>query len=280
MRGEKMGEVKKGILVVSFGTSVLSALEACIEGTENKIKESFPEYEVRRAFTSYMIMKKLKLENNIHIDTVEEALEKMKDEAFTHVYVQPLHIMPGDEYDKVIRGVFKYEKAFSQLIFGRPILYREKDYDIAVDALKTQFPKLKERQAIVLMGHGSSHPANATYSLLQCILVDKGLDNAYVGTVEGYPTLTNVIPKLKADGIMEVILMPFMLVAGDHAINDMGGQDEDSWKNQLEDQGFKVSIYLHGLGENKEFQNIYVQHIRDCLEGNPLMVKKEECIIE
>ncbi|AKA72200.1 sirohydrochlorin cobaltochelatase [Clostridium scatologenes] len=263
---------KKGILVVSFGTSIPQAFELCIESTENRIKECFPEYEIRRAFTSYMIIKKLKEENKLFIDTVEEALEKMNADGFDEIYVQPLHIMPGDEYDKIVNGVNKYKDTFSKLVFGRPILYRENDYKIAVNALKKQLPAMSKNHAVMLMGHGSVHPANSSYALLRCILEDEGLDNVYVGTVEGYPILDNLVPKMKQKGIEEVTLMPFMLVAGDHAINDMAGE-EDSWKIQLEEEGFKVNVYLHGLGENKAFQDIYVEHIKDSINGNPLLSK-------
>lgn len=268
-----MSERKKGILVVSFGTSVFETFKSCIESTENRIKESFPGYEIRRAFTSYMIIKKLKVENNIYIDTTEEALEKMKEDGFQEVYVQPLHIMPGDEYDKIIGAVNKYSNYFTSLVLGRPILYRKKDYFIAVEALKNQLPKIKEDSAVLLMGHGSTHPANATYALLQYILNDNGLNKVYVGTVEGYPMLDNIILKLKENNVKRVILMPFMLVAGDHAINDMAGKEENSWKIMLEKEDIEAHIYMHGLGENKAFQDIYVQHIKDCINGNPLMIE-------
>lgn len=264
---------KKGILVVSFGTSVMETFINCIESTENRIKESFEGYEVRRAFTSYMIINKLKNEKDIFIDKTEEALEKMKEDGFTEVYVQPLHIMPGDEYDKVINAVNQYKGYFNKLVLGRPILYREKDYLIAAEALKTQIPELNENHAVVLMGHGSTHPANASYTLLQSILQDNLSDKIYVATVEGYPMLQHIIPKLKMNNIKEITLMPFMLVAGDHAINDMASDEEDSWKNVLEKEGFKVNLYLHGLGENGAYQQIYVQHIRDCIDGNPLMTQ-------
>lgn len=264
--------MKKGILVVSFGTSFFDTFKACIESTEDRIKEAFPEYEVRRAFTSYMILNKLKREYDIHIDRTEEALEKMKQDGFTEVYVQPLHIMPGDEYDKIINGVNQYKDSFDKLVLGRPILYRERDYIIAAEALKNQLPAMNEKQGVVLMGHGSTHPANASYALFQCILNDNGYGNIFVGTVEGYPMLDNIIPKLKEKNLEEVTLMPYMLVAGDHAINDMASDEEDSWKTQLENEGFKVNVYLHGLGENKAYQDIYVQHVKDCIEGNPLMI--------
>lgn len=266
-----MNVIKKGILVASFGTSIIETFKACIEATENRIAECFPDYEIRRAFTSGMIMKKLKQEMDIHIDNVEEALEKMKKDGFTEVYVQPLHIMPGDEYDKIIRQVNKYAGSFDKLITGRPILYREKDYSIAIEALKVQLQDIEENTAVVLMGHGSTHHANACYAQLQCMLNDNELSNVYVGTVEGYPALEHIVPRLKEKNIREVTLMPYMLVAGDHAINDMAGDEEDSWKKQLEERDIKANIYMHGLGENRAYQDIYVQHIKDCIDGNPLM---------
>lgn len=268
---------KKGILVASFGTSYPDAMKSCIESTENKVKESFSDYEVRRAFTSNIIIKKLKERDNMDVDTVELALEKMKKNGFSEVIIQPLHIMPGEEYDEVLEMVAKYakDKSFDKLIVGRPILYREEDYRIAIDALKNQMPELKKDEAVILMGHGSPHPANSSYSQLQFMLQESGYKNVYVGTVEGFPLLDNIIPKLKSYGIKKVTLMPFMLVAGDHANNDMAGDEDDSWKSILKKNGFEVEIYLHGLGENKGVQDIYVQHIKDSLDGNPLMEKKE-----
>ncbi|OAA91211.1 sirohydrochlorin cobaltochelatase [Clostridium ljungdahlii] len=269
-----MKEAKRGILVVSFGTSILGTLKNCIEDTENEIRNEFKEYAVRRAFTSGIIIKKLKNQKEIYIDTVPEALDKMREEGFREVYVQPLHIMPGDEYDKVVRCVNEYQGSFSKLVLGRPVLYRQSDYIIAARALKKQLPPLSQNEAVVLMGHGSSHPSNSSYALFQYVLDDLKIRNTFVATVEGYPAIDNVIPKLKKNNIEKVTLMPFMLVAGDHATNDMAGEDNDSWKQILKSKGFEINTYLHGLGENKAFQEIYVQHIRDCIEGNPLMDEK------
>lgn len=273
---EKKGSGKKGILVVSFGTSYPDARKLCIESTENKVKESFSDYEVRRAFTSNIIIKKLKERDNMDIDTVELALEKMKKDGFSEVVVQPLHIMPGEEYDEVVEMVQKYaaNKSFEKLIVGRPVLYREEDYRIAIEALKGQLPELKNDEAVILMGHGSPHPANSSYSELQFMLQEEGYKNVYVGTVEGFPLLDNIIPKLKEKEIKKVKLMPFMLVAGDHAQNDMAGDEDDSWKSILKKNSFEVEIYLHGLGENNDIQNIYIQHIKDSINGNPLMEEK------
>ncbi|WP_446897493.1 sirohydrochlorin cobaltochelatase [Clostridium sp. LBM24168] len=274
-KGEIMVENKKGILVVSFGTSILKILKSCIESTENSIINAFKCYEIRRAFTSHMIIAKLKSDYKLSIDTVEEALEKMKLDGFREVYIQPLHIIPGDEYDKLVTSSYKYREKFENLVVGRPVLYRQNDYRIAVKALKAQIQEYCScKSAIILMGHGSSHPINASYSMLQYMLRDEGINNAYIATVEGYPALRNVIPQLKIKNVRKVILMPFMLVAGNHAVEDMAGDAPDSWKNILENKGFDVECYLHGLGENPSFHNIYIQHLKDSINGNPLMKKE------
>lgn len=274
-----MDENRKGILVVSFGTSILKMLKSCIESTENSVRNAFKCYEVRRAFTSHMIIHKLKSEHELNIDTVEEALDRMKQDGFKEVYIQPLHIIPGDEYDKLVVSSYKYKNSFEKLVVGRPVLYRQNDYRIAAKALRPQVcdEYCKEGKAIILMGHGSSHPINASYSMLQYVLRDEGINNAYIATVEGYPTLQNVIPQIKLKQVKSVILMPFMLVAGNHALEDMAGDGHYSWENVLKREGFHIECYLHGLGENPSFQKIYIQHIKDSISGNPFM-KKDNCL--
>lgn len=265
---------KKGILVVSFGTSYADTRKVTIEACENKITESFPDYEVRRAFTSSIIRNILKDRDNIIVDSPEEALTKMKDDGFTEVIVQPLHIIPGAEYNEMLNTLTDFEANFEKLVIGRPILTTINDYKAAVEALKVQLPELNKDQAVVVMGHGTHHPANASYSCLQLVISDM-MSNVFVGTVEGYPTLDDVIAKLKAEGIKEVTLMPYMVVAGDHAQNDMAGDEEDSWKTILKKEGFVVKTYLHGLGENPEYQQIYVNHVQDCIDGHPMGHVKE-----
>lgn len=265
---------KKGILVVSFGTSYADTRKLTIEACEEKIAASFPDYEVRRAFTSNIIIKKLKERDNMEVDTPKEALNKMKEEGFAEVIVQPLHIMPGIEYDEVLAAVDDFKDSFKEITVGRPVLYGIEDYKMAVEALEKQLPELKEDQAVILMGHGTIHPANACYSCLQSVLSDEGL-NVFVGTVEGYPELDDIIARLKANKIKEVTLMPYMVVAGDHASNDMAGDEEDSWKSILKKEGFVVDVYLHGLGENPGYQDIYVQRVQDCIDGNPLGLEEK-----
>lgn len=258
---------KKAILVVSFGTSYADTRKVTIEACENVIKDAFPDYETRRAFTSNMIIKIMKERDNIQVDTPEEALQKLQAEGFTEVIVQPLHVIPGAEFHDVVNTVNQYKSAFETIRLGMPLLAATHDYMVVADAITMQLPKMEENEAVVFMGHGTHHPANAAYAALERVFEDKGMDNLFMGTVEGYPALEHVIKRLRTHKIEKVTLMPFMLVAGDHAQNDMAGDEEDSWKMQLKQEGFVVETYLHGLGENAEMQKIYVQHIHDAISG-------------
>jgi sirohydrochlorin cobaltochelatase len=260
--------IKKAILVVSFGTSYADTRKVTIEACEAKIKETFSDYEVRRAFTSSMIIRIMKIRDNIHVDTPEEALQKLQTEGFSEVIVQPLHIIPGSEFHDVVHIVKKYESIFEKIHLGVPLLATTADYIAVVDVLKEQLPVLEEHEAVVFMGHGTHHPANTAYAALERMFDDQGLNNVFVGTVDGYPELDQVIQRLQANKIEKVTLMPFMLVAGDHAKNDMASDEEDSWKTILKKAGYVVDTCLHGLGENPGIQAMYVQHIHRALEGH------------
>jgi len=266
---------KKAIVVVSFGTTFDDARTACIESVETKIKAEFPDYEVRRAFTSKIVMSRL-AERNIQVDSLEQALTKLQKEGYKEVVVQTTHLTTGEEYDKkVIAVVHNYAKAFDKITIGRPVLTfngengTPNDFAIAAKALKTQMPLLQfPDRTVVFMGHGSPHQHNPAYASLQQALDAAGI-RAVVGVVEetDTPNLEDVQAALKAKGIKKVVLMPLMLVAGDHANNDMAGDEPDSWKNILIADGYQVGTYIHGLGENPAFQDIYVQHVRDAILG-------------
>ncbi|SMD10050.1 sirohydrochlorin cobaltochelatase [Sporomusa malonica] len=270
---------KKAIVVVSFGTSYPETLKLNIESVEKLIHKAFPDYEVRRAFTSRTVIKRLAERDGLQIDNEIQALERLHAEGYQEVYVQPLHIVPGAEYDKIKVLVAHYahakEKAFEKIRLGRPLLYsmgqdgHPDDYEIAIKALATQLPEAQPASAVVLMGHGGMHPANAAYAALQLKLEDAGFDNVFIYTVEGYPSLNRIIDKLKQKQVQKVTLMPFLLVAGDHATNDMAGDEEDSAKSQLLAAGFEVDVYLHGLGENSAIQDIYVSHLRSAIVHPP-----------
>ena len=266
---------KKAILVVSFGTTYADTRKLTIGAVTDQIRAAFPGYDVRQAFTSRIIIKKLADRDGLKFDTEKQALDKLKAEGYTEVIIQPLHMEAGEEYEKLMRVVTKYEKSFAKISVGRPLLYytgqegeKPDDYLIAIKALQTQLPKLGNHEAIALMGHGGVNPSNAAYAALQLKLGDAGLKNVFVFTVEGYPTVENLINELKANKIKKVTLMPFMMVAGDHANNDMAGDEKDSFKSQLTAAGFQVEAYLHGLGENAAIRDIYVQHVKDAIDNN------------
>jgi len=266
---------KKAIVVVSFGTTFDDARVSCIEGVENRIKEAFPDYEVRRAFTSRIVMKRL-AERGIYADTLEQALDKLRDEGYTDIVIQSTHLTPGEEYDKkIITPVKDYETSFQSIKIGRPILMNNgsdkttDDFVVAMKALKNQLPTLKEGQEIVFMGHGSPHQHNPAYQALQ-EKFDAAALPVTIGVVEesDHPNFEDVAARLTSKkSVKSVMLMPLMLVAGDHANNDMAGAEKDSWKNLLIDKGYQVDTYLHGLGENKAIQDIYVQHVKDAIVG-------------
>ncbi|WP_054259075.1 sirohydrochlorin cobaltochelatase [Propionispora sp. 2/2-37] len=266
---------KKAILVVSFGTTFPDTRKATIDSVTEKIRTTFPDYEVRQAFTSRIIIKRVQENEGIKYDTEKQALAKLQADGYKEVIVQPLHMEAGDEYDKVRKVVESYQgtKAFDKIALGRPILYyvgqeeKPDDYMIAIKALQKQFPKIDRNEAVVFMGHGGVHPSNAAYAALQMKIKDAGLNNAFVFTVEGYPSFENLLETLKANKIKKVTLMPLMVVAGDHANNDMAGDESDSFKSQLLAAGYKVDTYLHGLGENAAIQDIYVQHVKDAISG-------------
>lgn len=256
----------KVILVVSFGTTYHETCEKTIGACEEQMARSFPEYQVRRAFTSNIVRKILQERDGLSVDNTAEALEKIADDGFQEVVIQPLHIIPGEEYhEKVLAPAAEYQDKFARFAVGRPLLYDFESYRAALEALRRQLPPRDGDHAVVLMGHGSAHFANACYAMLQLLLFEE-LPGVYLANIEGYPGLEKIIPKLKAAGIREVTLQPYMLVAGDHAQNDMAGEKEDSWKNILQEAGFKVNVHLAGLGENPAYREIFVQRVRDCMQ--------------
>ncbi|NFG61741.1 sirohydrochlorin cobaltochelatase [Clostridium sp. CMCC3677] len=277
--------MKKAILVVSFGTSHLDALENSIERIENKIKYEFKDYEIFRAFTAHKIIKKLKNVHNIDIATPEEALEDLYKKGFKEVIIQPLHIIPGEEFD-YIKGVAKmYKDKFSSLKLGRPIFYYQgiedapQDYTLFINSIETL---LKKNECTILFGHGTPHCCNSVYGCLQSVLVDEGYDNVFVGTVEGYPTFETVLKRVKRKNINNVTLVPLMVVAGDHVKNDMASEEEDSWKSMFLNEGINAEAYIHGLGEIDEFTNLYISRIYDLIEDRYLNVgstKKLHCAL-
>ncbi|WP_297714444.1 sirohydrochlorin cobaltochelatase [Clostridium sp.] len=262
--------MKKAILVVSFGTSYLDTLEKTIEKAEKQIRDKFSEYDIYRAFTSHMIIKKLKEKYEIFVDTPEEMLEKLYDAGYEEVIMQPLHMIPGEEFIYINKIAELFKEKFEVLKVGRPIFYYQgieelpQDYSLFIEATKELY---EENNAVVLMGHGTAHHANSVYGCLQAVFEDEGYENVFVTTVEGYPNFENVISRLKRKNISEVTIAPLMVVAGDHARNDMASDDEESLKSMLEVEGIKVNVHLKGLGENEKFNELYINRIDDLINN-------------
>jgi len=256
----------KAILVVSFGTSYNDSRARTIGAIESMMAKKYPDWNVRRAFTSKMIIKKLAERDNERIDYVSDAFERLVSDGIEDVIVQPTHIMNGLEYDDVVKIVDDYKGSFNSLSLGEPLLTTEEDFDNVVDIIGSSLVEEAHviagtYAAVVLMGHGTEHFSNAVYSQLYLKLKMNGYPDVYVTTVEGFPTFEDTIELLKEKQYKDVVLFPFMLVAGDHANNDMAGDDSDSLKCMLKRQGYNVHCVIKGLGEYKEFRELYLTHL-------------------
>ena len=252
---------KVGILLVAFGSSEPSA-QVSFENIDKKAKAAYPGTPIRWAYTSHIIRKKLAKQGR-HLDSPEVALAKMQDDGFTHVAVQSLHTIGGAEYHDLRRtvGAFKVMGGFQRVILGYPMLATQEDMQRTVDAILKTIPlNRKEDEAVVLMGHGTHHPSNAFYAALmfQLQLIDP---NIFVGTVEGYPEVDLIKELLLKKGINKAYLMPFMSVAGDHAKNDMAGDEDDSWKSIFTKAGIQCVPILKGTAEYDVFVDIWVDHL-------------------
>ena len=252
---------RKAILVISFGTSHADTREKTIGAIEKEIADTYADYEIRRAFTSGMILKVLANRDNVIIDNVKEAMDRLVRDGFQEVFIQPTHVIPGDEYDDMVEVIMQFIDRFEKLTIGKPLLFNTEDYRKVIKAIMDQFPSLSDQEALVLMGHGTEHCINGVYAALDYLFKEMGFANVFVGTVEAYPDIA-VVEKMVADyHPKKIILMPLMVVAGDHASNDMAGDEEDSWKSIFEKSGYEVECILKGLGEFQAIRDIYLEHI-------------------
>lgn len=259
---------KPVILTVSFGTSYNDSREKTIGAIEKAIADAYPDYEVRRAFTSQTVIDIIKERDGIETDNVEEALERLVSDGVKEIVVQPTHVMSGYEYDDLAAAVETYKDKFDKVAMATPLLTSDEDYTNLVNALTAETKEFDNGEtAIVFMGHGTEHNANSTYTKLQDAFKSAGADSYYVGTVEATPTLDDVIAAVKEKGYKNVVLEPLMVVAGDHANNDMAGDEDGSWKTTFEAEGFEVECVLKGLGEIGDVQKIYVSHVGDAINS-------------
>jgi sirohydrochlorin cobaltochelatase len=259
--------MKKGILLVAFGTTVPEA-QISFDNIEQSVKKGLPGVPVYWSYTSRIIIKKMAKEGK-HLATPAEALAKMMRENFTHVVVQSLHTAPGAEFHSMLKNVHKFagmDKGIKKVLVGYPLMATSEDVQWVAEAIIKVIPKeRKKKEGVVLVGHGTHHPANVYYAALAYHL--QRLDsNVFLGTLEGWPGIDDIKADLKKRRFKRVYLMPFMSVAGDHARNDMAGPGENSWKSILEKEGINCVVVLKGTAEFQEFVDIWVDHLRAAFE--------------
>ena len=278
------------LLVVSFGTSFNDSRAQDIKGIEDKLQEAYPDWSVRRAFTAQIIINHVQARDGECIDNVEQALDRAVDNGVKNLVIQPTHLMHGAEYDELMDAVEEYEDKFESVKVAEPLLGEVGDDATVVNDDKKAVAEILTAEAVekagydsldaakedgvafVFMGHGTSHTAKVSYSQMQTQMNDLGYDNVFIGTVEGEPEETaceNVIDAVAEAGYTKVILRPLMVVAGDHANNDMAGEDEDSWLSQFEEsEKFEsVDTQILGLGEIEGIQKLYVDHTAKVIDA-------------
>ena len=272
---------KPVLLVVSFGTSFNESRALTIGAVEQALQAAYPGYEVRRAFTSQVILDILKERDGLEIDNVEQALARLTADGVREVVIQPTHIMTGSEYHDVLREAAAWTGRFDSMKMGRALVTLERDYDTLIRILAEDTAGLDpENTAVVYMGHGTEHEANETYHKLQRKLWEQGYANYFVGTVEAEPTVEDVLALVRETSARQVVLIPLMLVAGDHANNDMAGQEEGSWKDLFEKAGYAVQCWLKGLGQYPAIQQMLVGHVADAIAGPEFGLKTGEAEAE
>lgn len=265
---------QKELLVVSFGTSFNDSRRLTIGAIENELESAFPDYSVRRGFTSNIIIDHINKRDNILIDDIDAALKRAVDNGVKELVVQPTHLMNGIEYNEIVEKTSNYSDAFDKVVFGEPLLTSDDDFKKVEEAITEWTAEYDDGEtAICFMGHGTEADSNAIYQKLQSMITADGYTNYYIGTVEASPSLEDVLAKVKAGNYKRVVLEPLMIVSGDHANNDMAG-DKDSWKTTFENEGYKVECLLRGLGENEKIRKIYVDHVQTAIDN--IVSKKKQ----
>lgn len=244
---------KVALVMVYFGTTHADARAKTITALTDLAAKHYPRLDVREAWTSRMIIRIMDKRGE-RIPTPLELMQQLKKEGYTHVILQSSTIIEGVEMESLRRDVAAMEGEFKDLRVGNPLLYSPDDYDRVTEILKEKQP---EGKSLVLVGHGTYTPATAQYSMIDYMLRDKGYDGINIGTIEGYPTYDTMLKNIESEGVKELVLMPFMFVAGEHAKNDIA----EDWKNQLTDTGYEVDVMLKGLGEDPAIQQIFLDHI-------------------
>ena len=255
------------LLVVSFGTSFNDSRVKDIKGIEDALQAAYPDWSVRRAFTAQIIINHVQARDGEKIDNMQQALDRAVANGVKNLVVQPTHLMHGAEYDEMMEMIDEYKDKFENVAVAEPLLG-----EVGADAAVINADKEAVAKAVVFMGHGTSHTAKVSYSQMQTAMQTLGYSNVFIGTVEGEPEETaceNVIEAVKAAGYTKVILRPLMVVAGDHANNDMAGADDDSWLSQFQASGDFASVecQIAGLGEIEDIQQRYIEHTKAAIDS-------------
>lgn len=263
---DEIGETE--LLVVSFGTSYNDNRRETIGAIEKAMQAAFPELSVRRGFTSQIIIDHVNKRDGEKIDNVTEALDRAVDNGVKTLVVQPTHLMNGLEYNDLKDELAGYSDSFEKIALGEPMLTSDEDFQKVADAIVEVTKEYDDGEtAICFMGHGTEAESNQVYSKMQQVLTDGGHKNYFVGTVEATPSLEDVIAAVKESGCKKVVLRPLMIVAGDHANNDMAGDEDGSWKTEFEKAGFEVTTVVEGLGSIPAIQDILVAHAQAAVDS-------------
>ena len=262
-------EPKPVILVTSFGTSYPSSRHATIGAIEADIREAFADYDVRRAFTAQIIIDHIEKDTGRHVDNFEEAMDKLVAEGVKEVIVQPTHLMDGFEYTDIKNSLADYEGKFEKIALGAPLLASEEDQIAVAEAVKQAMERYEDDDtAICLMGHGTEAESNAIYATMQQVFEDLGYKNYFIATVEATPTFADAAKAAKDAGYTKAVLRPFMVVAGDHANNDMADpEDPESFVSVMQEAGFETQCVIEGLGQLDPIDEIYVRHVQDAIDS-------------
>lgn len=256
------------LLVLSFGTSFNDSRRLTIGAIEQALEDAFPDWSVRRGFTANIVIDHVEKRDGIHIDDIDESLNRAVDNGVKTLVVQPTHLMNGIEYDEIVGKLAEYADSFEKVVVGEPLLTSDEDFDIVSDAIVEATKEYDDGEtAIVFMGHGTEAESNQIYSKMQQVLTDKGMENYYVGTVEAAPSLDDVLAAVQGKEYKRVVLRALMVVAGDHANNDMAGDEEGTWKKTFEDAGYEVVPVLEGLGQIPAIQDLYVAHAQAAIDS-------------
>ena len=252
---------EKELLVVSFGTSFNDSRRLTVGAIEKALQEAYPDWSVRRAFTSQIIIDHLAKRDGEIIDNVHDTLERAIRNAVKILVVQPTHLMDGFEYNDLKKELAAYADAFDRIVLGDALLTIDRDFDMVAEAIVEATAAYDDGEtAVCFMGHGTEAASNSVYAKMQTVLSEAGCEHYYIGTVEAEPSVEDVLESVRAGSYKRVVLRPLMIVAGDHANNDMAGDEADSWKSVFEAAGYEVSCVVEGLGQLPAIRQLIVEH--------------------